>query len=53
MQSMTEMIDERKLGGKFKSLKWAVPLWLLGFAVGNVFINIPLFQSFINFIYGG
>lgn len=53
MQSMTEMIDERKLGGKFMSLKWAVPLWLLGFAVGNVFIKIPLFQSFINFIYGG
>ena len=53
MQSMTEMIDERKMGGKFMSLKWAVPLWILGFAVGNVFIKIPLFQSFINFIYGG
>ena len=53
MQSVTELIDERKMGGKWGSMKWAIPLWLLGFAVGNVFIKIPVFQSFINFIYGG
>jgi len=53
MQSMTEMIDERKMGGKWGSMKWAVPVLLVGFFIGNVFIKIPLFQSFINFIYGG
>ena len=53
MQSVTEMIDERKMGGKWGSMKWAVPVLLVGFFLGNVFIKIPLFQSFINFIYGG
>ena len=53
MQSITEMIDERKIGGKWGSMKWAVPVLLVGFFLGNVFIKIPVFQRFINFIYGG
>lgn len=53
MQSLTEMIDERKMGGKWGSMKWALPVLLVGFFLGNVFIKIPIFQRFINFIYGG
>ena len=53
MQSMTEMIDERKMGGKWGSMKWAVPIWLLGFAVGNMFLKLPMFQKLINLMYGG
>ena len=53
MQSITEMIDERKIGGKWGSMKWAVPVLLVGFFLGNVFIKIPVFQRLINFIYGG
>lgn len=53
MQSVTELIDERKIGGKWGSMKWAVPVLLMGFFLGNVFIKIPVFQRFINFIYGG
>ena len=53
MQSVTELIDERKMGGKWGSMKWALPVLLFGFFLGNVFIKIPVFQRFINFIYGG
>ena len=53
MQSVTELIDERKMGGKWGSMKWALPVLLVGFFLGNVFIKIPVFQRFINFIYGG
>ena len=52
MQSMTEMIDERKMGGTFGSMKWAVPIWFVGFMVGNVFFKVPLFQEIINKIWG-
>ena len=53
MQSMTEMIDERKMGGTFGSMKWALPVLLFGFFLGNVFFKIPALQSIINFIYKG
>ena len=52
MQSITEMIDERKMGGKFMSLKWAVPIWFVGFIIGNVFFKIPAFQTLIDKIWG-
>ena len=53
MQSITEMIDERKIGGKWGSMKWALPVLLFGFFLGNVFFKIPALQSIINFIYKG
>ena len=53
MQSINELIDERKMGGKWGSMKWAVPIWLLGFAVGNMFLKLPMFQKLINLMYGG
>ena len=52
MQSINELIDERKMGGKFGSMKWAVPIWFVGFMVGNVFFKVPLFQEIINKIWG-
>ena len=51
MQSITEMIDERKMGGTFGSMKWALPVLLFGFFLGNVFFKIPALQSVINLIY--
>jgi len=53
MQSMTELIDERKMGGKWGSMKWALPVLFFGFFLGNVFFKIPALQSIINFIYKG
>ena len=53
MQSVTELIDERKMGGKWGSMKWALPVLFFGFFLGNVFFKVPAFQKLINLIYGG
>lgn len=52
MQSINELIDERKMGGTFGSMKWAVPIWFVGFIIGNVFFKIPAFQTLIDKIWG-